>query len=374
MIPTYWSRPSRRIKPCWDARRVWQRRMPHSIPPRMKPPQRRRVSSVFAFPIARPKAPNASASRESAGSATVRNGARDARDASAWSSAATASPVAAGFDFPGLAALCIAPRNAPPPDVPAGAAPHLIGQERARRTALSSPPRTSSPQGSSTTFISSAPRIVRPGQRQWWQRIPSAEGAPASSPRSLLSPASAVVPPRGCGGGGAMVCRDPERRHSMAKPKSQASAKPRSGTKTRSKVKRAGGIVTKHKGSRLPAPKGCFVADHSKFHSWFNTALAILALIGTSVIAYNGGNLYSLNLEAIGFTPRFTYDCGISVGMTMAPGQTSHNTTLDFVGMSLLPIRATAAFLLSAIAPLNLPPAANVCNRAGDTHAPEMMC
>jgi hypothetical protein len=63
------------------------------------------------------------------------------------------------------------------------------------------------------------------------------------------------------------------------------------------------------------------VADHSKFHSWFNTALAILALIGTGVIAYNGRNLYSLNLEAIGFTPRFTYDCGISVGMTMAPGQ-----------------------------------------------------
>jgi integrase len=36
-----------------------------------------------------------------------------------------------------------------------------------------------------------------------------------------------------------MVRRDPERSHDMAKRKAQRSAKPRSGTKTRSKVKRA---------------------------------------------------------------------------------------------------------------------------------------
>jgi hypothetical protein len=36
-----------------------------------------------------------------------------------------------------------------------------------------------------------------------------------------------------------MVRRDPERSHDMAKRKAQTSAKPRSGTKTRSKVKRA---------------------------------------------------------------------------------------------------------------------------------------
>src|SRR5580704_14505378 len=36
-----------------------------------------------------------------------------------------------------------------------------------------------------------------------------------------------------------MVRRDPERSHDMAKRKAQTSAKPRSGTKTRSKMKRA---------------------------------------------------------------------------------------------------------------------------------------
>ena len=63
-------------------------------------------------------------------------------------------------------------------------------------------------------------------------------GQRAFESRSPL-PASAVVPPRGCGGGGAMVRRDPERSHDMAKRKAQTSAKPRSATKTRSKVQRA---------------------------------------------------------------------------------------------------------------------------------------
>jgi hypothetical protein len=40
-----------------------------------------------------------------------------------------------------------------------------------------------------------------------------------------------------------MVRRDPERSHDMAKRKAQTSAKPRSATKTRSKVKRAKPIV-----------------------------------------------------------------------------------------------------------------------------------
>jgi len=49
------------------------------------------ASSASASPIARPRAPSASASRRSAGSATGRNGAPDAKAASAWSSDATAS-------------------------------------------------------------------------------------------------------------------------------------------------------------------------------------------------------------------------------------------------------------------------------------------
>jgi hypothetical protein len=42
---------------------------------------------------------------------------------------------------------------------------------------------------------------------------------------------------------GALVRCDPERSHDMAKRKAQRSAKPRSGAKTRSKVKRAKPIV-----------------------------------------------------------------------------------------------------------------------------------
>jgi hypothetical protein len=47
-----------------------------------------------------------------------------------------------------------------------------------------------------------------------------------------------------------MVRRDPERSHDMAKRKTQTSAKPRSATKTRSKVKRAKSVA-----HRTRAPK-----------------------------------------------------------------------------------------------------------------------
>src|SRR5580692_468888 len=88
------------------------------------------------------------------------------------------------------------------------------------------------------------------------QRSPHAEAAPASRP-ALLSPASAIRPPRGCGGGGAMVRRDPERSHDMTKRKAQRSAKPRSATKTRSKVKRAKPI---HHNSRAKSKQAAVVA------------------------------------------------------------------------------------------------------------------
>ena len=88
---TCWSPRSRHIKRCSAARRVWWQRMPHSTRSGMRRPRRRKASSASAFPIARPRAPSASASRGSAGSATVRNGAPGLKDASAWSSGATAS-------------------------------------------------------------------------------------------------------------------------------------------------------------------------------------------------------------------------------------------------------------------------------------------
>ena len=77
-------------------------------------------------------------------------------------------------------------------------------------------------------------------ERQWYGALMlSGSDFKARSPL----PASAVVPPRGCGGGGAMVRRDPERSHDVAKRNAQTSAKPRSETKIRSKVKRAKPIV-----------------------------------------------------------------------------------------------------------------------------------
>src|SRR5580700_9991942 len=102
------------------------------------------------------------------------------------------------------------------------------------------------------SFSARLPQSVSGGQRS-----PHAEAAPASRP-AVLSPASAVVPPRGCGGGGAMVRRAPERSHDMAKHKAQRSAKPRSATKTRSKVKRAKPIVRHN--SRAKSKQAAVVA------------------------------------------------------------------------------------------------------------------
>jgi hypothetical protein len=54
-----------------------------------------------------------------------------------------------------------------------------------------------------------------------------------------------------------MVRRDPERSHDMAKRKAQTSAKPRSATKTRSKVKRAKSI---HHNTRARSKQAAVVA------------------------------------------------------------------------------------------------------------------
>jgi IS5 family transposase len=70
--------------PSWGACRDWWRPMPGSIPPGMRRQRRRWVSSACAFPTARARARSANASRGSAGFATARNGAPEARDASAW--------------------------------------------------------------------------------------------------------------------------------------------------------------------------------------------------------------------------------------------------------------------------------------------------
>ena len=68
---------------------------PHSTRSRTRRSRRQRASNASVFLIARRRALSASESRESAGSATVRSGAPDARGASAWSSGAMGSIVAA---------------------------------------------------------------------------------------------------------------------------------------------------------------------------------------------------------------------------------------------------------------------------------------
>jgi IS5 family transposase len=83
------------IRPCWDAYRAWLRRMLHSIPDAMRLLQRPRASSVFAFPIVRPKVLIANASRKSDGSVRARSGAPDVKGASVSSNGEMASAVAA---------------------------------------------------------------------------------------------------------------------------------------------------------------------------------------------------------------------------------------------------------------------------------------
>jgi hypothetical protein len=58
-----------------------------------------KASNASAFPIGIPKAPNANASRKSAGSVTARSGVPDARGASASSNGDMASTVAATRDL-----------------------------------------------------------------------------------------------------------------------------------------------------------------------------------------------------------------------------------------------------------------------------------
>ena len=68
--------------------------------PRTRQPRKPRASSASAFPIALPRAVSANASRRSAGFATARNGAPDARVASAWSSDGTDSTAAGTREMP----------------------------------------------------------------------------------------------------------------------------------------------------------------------------------------------------------------------------------------------------------------------------------
>jgi hypothetical protein len=91
-------------------------------------------------------------------------------------------------------------------------------------------------------------------ERQWWVTEPSCRGRSGSSP---------LPRQRRCASAGlrwwrAMVRRDPERSHDMAKRKARTSAKPRSATKTRS-VPFLGQAGTADKRPRDPSTQRCTV-------------------------------------------------------------------------------------------------------------------
>src|ERR1700731_1789978 len=87
----------------------------------------------------------------------------------------------------------------------------------------------------------------------WKQSVCGGQRRADAIGSQLLSPASAGRPPRGCGGA-ARWCAETQRGTDMTKSKGRASAKPRSGTKSRSKGKRAKPAVQhKARGSKQEA-------------------------------------------------------------------------------------------------------------------------
>src|ERR1700738_4079464 len=85
------------------------------------------------------------------------------------------------------------------------------------------------------------------------QSVSGGQWRPILIASKVLSPASAGRPPRGCGGA-ARWCAEIMRGTDMTKNNGRASAKPRSGAKSRSKVKRAKPVVDhKTRGSKQEA-------------------------------------------------------------------------------------------------------------------------
>jgi hypothetical protein len=60
---------------------------------------------------------------------------------------------------------------------------------------------------------------------------------------------------------------------------------------------------------------GASLAEHSRFHSWFNTVLACIAMVIAASSAFISWKSYSLNVESFGLTSDFTYNCPFEFGM-----------------------------------------------------------
>ena len=70
------------------------------------------------------------------------------------------------------------------------------------------------------------------------------------------------------------------------------------------------------------------MAEHTRFHSWFNTVLACIAIGISASSAFISWKSYSLNVESVGLSSNFTYDYPLSVGMS----RVKDNPPQGFVG------------------------------------------
>jgi hypothetical protein len=63
------------------------------------------------------------------------------------------------------------------------------------------------------------------------------------------------------------------------------------------------------------------MAEQSKTHLWINTAIACVAALVSSGSAVVTWRSFSLNVESLGLTSSFTYDCLFSFGATIKDGK-----------------------------------------------------
>ncbi len=67
------------------------------------------------------------------------------------------------------------------------------------------------------------------------------------------------------------------------------------------------------------------MAEHTRLHLWINTAIAGLAFAASAATAFNTWHSYSLNVESMGFTSNFTYDCYVGFGGRSKPDGTEQS-------------------------------------------------
>jgi hypothetical protein len=57
------------------------------------------------------------------------------------------------------------------------------------------------------------------------------------------------------------------------------------------------------------------LAEHTKLHLWLNTGIALAAFAAAGTSGFVSWKSYSLNVESLGFSSIFTYDCPFGYGV-----------------------------------------------------------